>query len=143
MIRIRMFLISCFIILQGYIFAQSKEKQDPIDVKYKLCLDSIENQSTAGMCGCAYKALDDWDARLNKVYKALLIKLDSTQKPKLVEAQRQWIKFKEKEIVLIDETYGKAQGTMWLHMRADEIMSITRQRAQDLGFLLEMLKEME
>lgn len=121
----------------------SQKKEASINALLTKCLDKKENQTTAGMCNCTYAALHDWDKQLNKTYKALLLRLDSLAKPKLIEAQRQWVKFKEKEIELIDATYGKAQGTMWLVIRADKLLQITKSRAEDLENLLGALDEIQ
>lgn len=123
-------------------YTQTKSKEDKIDRELQQCLDKKENQSTADMVDCAYKALNKWDAKLNTTYKSLLSKLDSTGKNSLVEAQRQWIKFKEKEIGLIDATYGSAQGTMWRIVRAQKVMDLTKQRAIELEDLLETIDQM-
>jgi uncharacterized protein YecT (DUF1311 family) len=120
---------------------QAKEKEDKINTELSKCLDKTENQNTAGMCNCTYEALDKWDKRLNTIYKSLLSRLDSNAKGKLMEAQRIWVKFKEKEIDLIDATYGAADGTMWRIVRAEKVLEITRTRAADLEELADTLKE--
>lgn len=104
----------------------SQKKEVDIDAALTKCLDKTENQTTAGMCKCTYTALSEWDKKLNSTYKSLLLRLDSLAKPKLIEAQRQWVKFKEKEIELIDATYGKARGTMWIVIRVDKLLQITK-----------------
>ncbi|KAA6433383.1 lysozyme inhibitor LprI family protein [Rufibacter glacialis] len=122
--------------------AQEIDKQDPVDVNLTKCLDQKENQTTAGMCNCTYTALQEWDKKLNATYHSLLPKLNSSAKASLVAAQRQWVLFKEKEINLIDATYGKAEGTMWQVVRADKVLSLTRQRAEELESLLQTLPEL-
>ncbi len=93
------------------------------------------------MCNCTYEALYKWDKRLNIAYKTLLTQLDTLAKGKLIDAQCEWVKFKEKEIALIDATYGSADGTMWRIVRAEKVLSITRERVADLEELLETLNE--
>lgn len=117
--------------------AQGKEPKHKIDAALTQCLDKEENQSTAGMCNCQYEALEKWDKELNATYKKLVAKLDPNAKAKLVEAQREWLKFKEKEIALIDAT--TFSGTMYLVIRAERVTDITKKRATDLAALLEML----
>lgn len=132
-----------FILLSssGIIYAQTASKQDSIDVFLDHCMAIPENQTTVGMCDCIYKSLAMWDKKLNNTYKQILLKLNPIQKQKLISSQRQWVIFKEKEISLIDETYGKAQGTMWLMVRADAVMQITRSRTNDLELLLTSLED--
>jgi uncharacterized protein YecT (DUF1311 family) len=121
--------------------AYSQNGGNSKDIAFTDCLNKPENQTTAGMCHCTYAALERWDKKLNTTYKSLLQRLDSSAKPKLIEAQRQWIKFKEKEIALIDATYGKADGTMSLVISADKVLQITKSRAEELLYLLDALDE--
>ncbi len=44
---------------------------------------------------CEGKNLEEADARLNEIYAKLTAKTDANAKPKLVEAQRAWIKFRD------------------------------------------------
>ncbi|KAA3440229.1 lysozyme inhibitor LprI family protein [Rufibacter hautae] len=125
-----------------YAFPQQKEKQDVIDVNLTKCLDRKENQTTAGMCTCTYNALQEWDKKLNASYKSLLPKLNASAKASLVSAQRQWVLFKEKEISLIDATYGKAEGSMWQVVRANKVLSLTKQRTLELESLLQTLPQL-
>ena len=121
---------------------KAQQKEDKIDVTLTKCLDSTENQSTAGMCICTYRALNQWDKKLNLTYKELMSKLNPEQKSKLLTSQRQWNSFKEKEIEFINSTYGSFNGTMWLPIRAEKLLEITKDRALILENLLEDLKEM-
>ncbi len=140
--QIKILCISLLLVLI-YNTSLSQKKEVDIDAALTKCLDKTENQTTAGMCKCTYTALNEWDKKLNTTYRSLLQRLDSLAKTKLIEAQRQWVKFKEKEIELIDATYGKAQGTMWLVIRADKLLQITRSRAEELETLLEALDEIQ
>ncbi|MGV3541479.1 MAG: lysozyme inhibitor LprI family protein [Rufibacter sp.] len=134
----------CFISLLVFLLqvvAQEVPKPDPIEVTLAQCLEKKENQTTAGMCNCTYSALAEWDKKLNTTYKSLLSRLDAPAKAKLITAQRQWVAFKEKEIDLVNATYGKAQGTMWQVVRASKVMELTKQRAMELEELLQHLQE--
>lgn len=130
------FLLLCISGVSG----QTKEPIDKIEHEMKSCLDMKENQTTAGMCDCTYKALEKWDSKLNATYKALLVKLDANSKSKLTEAQRQWIKFRDKEIELIDATVGRAEGTLSRVVRANSVLEITKERAIDLEALSAMVE---
>ena len=121
---------------------QTVGKEDIIDRELSTCLKKAQNQTTAGMCNCTYAALDKWDRKLNDTYKKLLTKLQPASKGKLIEAQRQWVIFKEKEIELIDATYGSAEGTMWTIVRADKVLSLTKGRAVELESLFKTLDMM-
>ena len=124
-----------------FVFSQEKTTHK-IDIELKNCLAKEENKSTAAMSQCLYDALENWDLELNATYKILQNKLDSNAKQKLKDSQRQWIKFKEKEIEFINETYGKAEGTMWRVIKIDKILEITRNRTEELQLLLVDLNKM-
>lgn len=119
------------------VFTFSQEKiTHKIDLELKNCLAAEENKSTAAMSQCLNDALAEWDLELNATYKLLQTKLDSKAEQKLKDSQRQWIKFKQKEVELINATYGKANGTMWQVIKMDKILEITRNRTQKLQLLL-------
>jgi uncharacterized protein YecT (DUF1311 family) len=120
---------------------KAQQREDKIDTAFAKCLDSVENQSTVGMCECTHRAYLMWDKKLNLVYKELMSKLNIEQKGKLLASQRQWILFKEKEIEFINSTYGSFDGTMWLPIRAENILQITRERALNLDNCLGDIKE--
>lgn len=122
-------------------FSQEK-KTHKIDLELKNCLAKEENKSTAAMSQCLYDALDNWDLELNATYKILQTKLNSNAKEKLKDSQRQWIKFRDKEVEFINETYGKADGTMWRVIKIDKILEITRNRTEELQLLLVDLNKM-
>ena len=119
------------------VFTFSQEKiTHKIDLELKNCLAAEENKSTAAMSQCLNDALAEWDLELNATYKLLQTKLDSKAEQKLKDSQHQWIKFKQKEVELINATYGKANGTMWQVIKMDKILEITRNRTQKLQLLL-------
>lgn len=120
--------------------ANGQEREMRIDKQLTQCLDSTGNQTTAGMCNCTYRALKQWDDKLNSTYKALLRRLDVAGKARLAEAQREWIKYRDKDIAAIDAVYNKADGTMWRLVRADKVMELTRKRALELQ---DIIKDVE
>lgn len=122
---------------------QQKQKKEDIEAVLSSCLDKTENASTAGQCECIYEAHAKWDKRLNAVYKTLLSRLDSTAKNALIEAQREWIKFKEKEMALVNATWGNGEGTMWRPVRAEKVKRITQDRVEKLEELLEALPDLK
>lgn len=139
--RLTTFLLVPLLLFYSLAYAQQEEKKHKIDIEQTRCLGKNENQTTAGMCDCTYKALEQWDKKLNEDYKKLLSALAPDAKNKLKEAQRQWVAFKEKEIELIDATYGAEEGTMWRIVRAGKVMEITRRRAIDIESLLALKQE--
>lgn len=106
----------------------------PIDQEFEACL--ADNQTTAGMTNCTNEALVKWDAELNAVYSELRSNLDEKGKASLLSAQRAWIAYKELEIENISTIYASFEGTMFIPMRANEILELTKSRTLELqGYL--------
>jgi uncharacterized protein YecT (DUF1311 family) len=103
-----------------------------IDNELQDCLDSSENYTTEGMIDCVSKALEKWDAELNKAYKELLDLLTSEQKKKLKIAQREWIEYRNKEIEFSNQLYYDMQGTMWIPVAAQTKFNLTKKRTIEL-----------
>jgi len=135
-------ILSTFALLLSILSYSQEKPLHKIDVELKICLAQDENKSTAKMAQCFDTALAEWDLELNATYKILQSKLNNEAKKKLTEAQRQWIKFKEKEIELIGATYGKAKGTSYRIITIDKVLSITRARTEELRALLVDLQKM-
>ena len=93
---------------------------------------TAKNASDAGMITCLQKAETDWDKELNKYYKLLLIKLDTSQQKKCRDSQRQWLIYKDKEVNFFTDIFSKKDGSMWNLLIADKRMQIIRQRVVEL-----------
>ncbi len=61
-----------------------------------------------------------------------MAKLDEESAKELKSAELEWIAYKDKEIKFIHKMYSTKEGTMYIPMRADAIMSITKMRALKL-----------
>ena len=77
-----------------------------------------------------------WDQKLNTCYKALNKELPAAEWKELVTAQRAWIAFRDAQLKAMDATFDRMEGTMWIPVRAEMAMNITRQRAQFLENML-------
>ena len=121
-------LLLTFLLVHG-----QTEKKHPIDIELQKSLDSKENYSTQRMTECVIKAADSWDNELNKNFKTLLGLLTAVQKEKLKEVQRQWIKYRDKELEFSRSYYNQMQGTMWIPVAAQTRLNLTKQRAEDLS----------
>ena len=86
-------------------------------------------------------AAEKWDTELNKNYKVLIAKLDPDAKKALREAQRAWVTQRDKEIYYLIEFYSKMEGTMYRIIYAETTMSMVRDRALKLSYMVEMLKQ--
>ncbi|KFC23203.1 lysozyme inhibitor LprI family protein [Epilithonimonas lactis] len=107
-------------------FAQNKIDQD-----LEKCLS--QRNSTAGQVSCVSSARDSWDKELNKSYLSLSQKLSKTGKSELVEAQRNWMKFRDSEFKLIDKYYfGVKKGTLFYVIAENKKLEIVKERALQL-----------
>jgi len=103
------------------------------------------NYSTSGMNSAAYDAAEKYDSLLNKYYKLLLGKLGAEDKSALIEAQRAWITYRDKEMklrdVLIKEKYSGG-GTMQTTIYAGDYLTFISNRVSDLfNYYLKIITE--
>ncbi len=117
--------------------SRSQIDENKIDLQLKSCLTQLSEPTTTNMCNCTYDAINQWDVQMNAVYNELMNKLKSQAKNKLKTAQKQWVAFKEKEVALIDATYGAADGATWQVVRAEKMMNLIRDRVLSLQLMLE------
>lgn len=137
-----------FILLIGllpcYVQAQNVELQDPISIEFRQDTMMIEQQvsdmlekdySTLGMVKAVSSLEDGYDKLLNKYYQMLLMKLKEEDRNTLIEAQRNWIKFRDSEKALIrtisSDTYTGG-GTMWGPVSASVRADLTKDRLIDI-----------
>ena len=115
-------------------FGQKKAdaSQNPIDKQCDACLDSSENQNTAGMIRCSVNAEVAWDKEMNKYYKLLMQKLNPEEKEKLKTAQKSWLQYRDNEILFSNKLHTDMEGTMWLVVNAGRLAEIVKQRALEL-----------
>ena len=98
------------------------------------------NMTTAGMNNCTNIATDEWDKEMNKYYKLLIDSLNNNEKEKLKEAQRQWLTYRDKELIFSYEMYGNKDGTMWTNVSTGRHLEIVKQRAIELKAYYELHK---
>jgi len=102
--------------------------QNNIDQNLEKCLS--QRNSTAGQRSCVISAQDSWDKELNKTYISLSQKLTKTGKKELVEAQRNWIKFRDSEFRLINKYYFDVKkGTLFYVVAENKKLEIVKERA--------------
>lgn len=108
---------------------------DTFKIEQKINKRLEVDYSTAGMLAVIYFAKNEYDQLLNKYYQLLLIKLDNSDKEILKEAQRNWIKYRDSEINLIEtlsEEEYSGGGTLQSVTVSSEIMDLTKQRTIEL-----------
>lgn len=135
----RFVLSALLLALAIFVPAQAQEKPHLIDLTTESCLDS--NHSTAGMMKCFTRAEKDWDAELNRVYKALQQQLKPAGQDALKQAQRAWIKQRDQEFALINAIYAQMEGTMWLPVMADKRADVVKARTLALQDYLDLLQQ--
>jgi len=128
--RLIIFIITTLVICTDT-FGQPPTKSYKIDTILNNCIDKT-NGGDASIISCLEKAEMNWDAELNKTFKLLLAKLDSSEQRELRDSQRQWIIYKDKEIKFFTDIYGKRDGTMWNLAISDKRMQLIRQRTIEL-----------
>jgi uncharacterized protein YecT (DUF1311 family) len=114
-------------------FAQSTHT---VDNSLDECLAKTENQTTAGMTNCTALAADNWDKELNRAYKKLMAGLDAEEKQNLKNSQLEWLKHRDLEYKLIGSVYAHKEGTMYIPVRAMNILTLTKNRALELNSYL-------
>lgn len=121
-------LVFCLLLFVSMAFAQ--DQKHAIDVTLENCMD--KNPSTHGTMNCIVEAQKQWDAELNKHYKAITLKLTPVQKTALLNAQREWIKWRDLEFKSIDALYSTMEGTMYQPMQLNDKMKVVKNRALEL-----------
>ncbi|MFN8355476.1 MAG: lysozyme inhibitor LprI family protein [Spirosomataceae bacterium] len=132
------FILVGTIVFSTACLAQDKEQKSTIDAALEKCMD--KNPSTHGTMSCIIEAQKQWDAELNKHYKTLNLKLNPEQKAALLNAQREWIKWRDLEFKSIDALYSTLEGTMFQPMQLNSKMEVVKQRALALKHYSELME---
>jgi len=113
--------------------------QNKIDADLEKCLS--KDNSTAGQRNCINSARNSWDKELNKSYLSLSQKLTKTGKNELVEAQRNWILFRDSEFKLIDKYYfDTKKGTLFYVIAENKKLEIVKERALQIEEYVEQFE---
>lgn len=115
-------------------FAQSTQA---IDSALDECLAKSENTTTAGMANCTNTATANWDKELNRVYNKLMATLDAHGKQNLKDSQFAWLKHRDLEYKLINSVYANKMGTMYINIRAMDVLVLTKNRTLELNSYLQ------
>lgn len=112
-----------FLLIINILFAQNKIDQD-----LEKCL--AQRNSTADQRNCITSATKSWDKELNISYISLSKKLTKAGKKELVEAQRNWMLFRDSEFKLIDKYYFDIKkGTLFYVIAENKKLEIVKERA--------------
>ena len=99
--------------------------------EYSTCLEK-SNGVTVEMINCTLAETIRQDALLNENYKRLISKLTTERKNALIEAQRNWIKFRDTNCGFYADPEGGSAARLAAH---ECILNATAQRAKELGLL--------
>ena len=104
-----------------------------------LIVNRTYSQTQAEMNQAAAHGYYKADAELNKVYKALLSKLDESGKPLLVKAENDWIKYRESHCKFESSFYEG--GSMQPMIYSGCLEGITQERIKELKQSIKELGE--
>lgn len=105
-------------------------KLHPIDQSTANCLKELHTPSEK--IACEVEALRLWDAELNKQYKLLMAALPEAEKANLRNAQRQWILYRDKDLLLSEGLYSNKKTSYWQLEKASRATQLTKTRALEL-----------
>ncbi|MDO5089725.1 MAG: lysozyme inhibitor LprI family protein [Leptotrichiaceae bacterium] len=99
----------------------------------------LESGVTAEMKNATFKLLEAWDVELNKVYKLIMAKASKNEKEKLLNAQRAWVKKKEKAATAAGNEFKG--GTYESLMYAQTELEFTEKRTIELARLYDSMRK--
>lgn len=99
------------------------------------------NLSTMRMNEAKKEMYDSYDLLLNKYYKELMSIITPKQKKSLKESQREWIKYRDKELNFLGELNSNKNGTIWDMIYWDHSIKLLKDRVDELVSYLEWEKE--
>ncbi|WP_172201729.1 lysozyme inhibitor LprI family protein [Campylobacter sp. RM16188] len=108
----------------------SKGAADESELRVKACIEV--DSSTAGMIECINKEFEIQDKILNETYKKAMSVLNDENKKKLKDIQRKWVAYKEAKCPFVPP-----QGTMYLVVSANCYLKMTKERTQELQYVIE------
>ena len=115
----------CLSALALLALGQSSLAQDkPVDCK------TGEDQTTLNIC--SYQRFQADDLALNNTYRAMMSKLDKSEKAYAVAAQAAWIKFRDAECLALSGGPREQGGTIWPLLNNECMSRLTKARTQDL-----------
>lgn len=112
----------------------SDKRLGQVDKDYDKCIETKEQNA------CAQIFYDKQEKLLNLVYIELKQKLAGERVKRLVESQRDWVTYKDKEFELIDSIYP-LRGTMFNPMRTYRKGRVLLRRNEELIFYENLLSE--
>ena len=116
----------------------AKELESKMEKLEEEMQSKLDSGVTSEMVNANNELYEAWDKELNKVYKLLMERLPSDRKEKLKNAQRAWIKSKEKKA---NEASKEADGgTLAGVLYSGTLASMTKERTIELAKMYDNLK---
>ncbi|MDO5691331.1 MAG: lysozyme inhibitor LprI family protein [Pseudomonadota bacterium] len=116
------------------------DKPDPIDLVLEQDLEK-SGGVTSEMRDAQGRAYEAWDKRLNAAYQTLQSKVSTTDRKLLIEAQREWLKFRETHFQFVWSQSMLAQdGTRAPVIVGDWSREMLKQRVCELESAIQYLK---
>ena len=112
--------------------AQAGPGSNPIDDILKECRDDKENRNPDGSIQCEYAARIAWEKEIDKTYKMLLAILNAEEKRLLKISQKDWITYRDNEMLYASVFYKNMKSETWLVVNSVRLTSIFRTRALEL-----------
>ena len=86
------------------------------------------------------KGVELWDGEMNRIYGELMKQLSPDGREALKVSQRAWLAWRDSQTRLIQETYGRASGTMYRPMAVAHAMETVKARTLQLRRYLEIVE---
>lgn len=122
--------VSVLLVCSSLVFAEVKLSQ-----AHSKCVDKSDGV-TSMMLDCDGKEYKAQDAKLNKMYKSAMSKLDAQGKNKLKNAQRLWVQYRDAKCSFYE---GLSGGTVDALYASGCTVQETALRAQELEDIVGML----
>jgi uncharacterized protein YecT (DUF1311 family) len=103
---------------------------------FDACSERLGN-TTMGMIQCEGALADYWDRELNRVYQALMRRIQGSLKDSVRQTQRAWLTWRDQRC----QPWGQMEGSLYRNLAADCRTETIRERVGDLETLLEHVGE--
>ena len=97
-------------------------------------LDCRDPRTQVEMNLCAVRDFDAADAEMNRVYTRLRAALDAEERPRLVEVQRAWLRFRDLQCAF--ESADFEGGSMRPFLHSSCMAGLTTERTRQLAAML-------
>lgn len=145
------FITACNQKSNNKILVDQKLPSPPIELtkesnsEYKYEIDEIleicctDSSSNFDIKKCTVAAINNWEIEMNKYYELLFGILNGDSKLKLIESQKVWELYSQKELKLNHAIYNLQDGTIWGLISLEQTMEKIKERALHLKTYYDMI----